>query len=177
MLAKHTNQNSVWAFSIGCDKAGGVQYTHVMLQNTLQPAASKTSLTISGIYDIKSNFERHQKILDSINKAIAQLHRKARYRVEFLKITEERLDELKKIHNSKSNNFVEKQINAKIQLGKKIAPNSATVYQFQPPFLFDIVIAKQSVPVTAEEIRGLINRILFLGPANLLSMRMVRFKT
>ena len=46
LLAKHTNQGLVWKFSIGSDKAGGVHYTHLSLDNTLEPATSKTSLTI-----------------------------------------------------------------------------------------------------------------------------------
>ena len=162
-LAKHTNQNSAWKFSIGSDKAGGVHYTHIILQNTLQPAASKTSLTITGIYDTKSNFERNQKILNSINKAIAQLHRKVRLQVNFPKMTRERLDELKKIHKTQPKSFIEKQINAKRQLEKKIAPNLGTVDQFQPPIRFDIIKSKQFIPVKASEIRSLINRNLVFG--------------
>ena len=58
LLAKHTNQELVWKFSIGSDKAGSVHYAHLSFDNTLEPATSKTSLTIQGIYDTEENFER-----------------------------------------------------------------------------------------------------------------------
>ena len=46
LLADHTNQASVWKFLIGSDKAGGVPYTHLSLDNTLEPETYKSSLTI-----------------------------------------------------------------------------------------------------------------------------------
>ena len=60
---KHSWQNIqiknylVWKFSIGNDKAGGVHYTHLSLDNILKPATSKTSLTIQRIDDTEGNFE------------------------------------------------------------------------------------------------------------------------
>ena len=48
LLANHTNQASVWKFSIGSDKAGGVHYTHLSLDSSLEPPTSKTSHTIQG---------------------------------------------------------------------------------------------------------------------------------
>ena len=52
LLAFHTNQKLYWKFSIGSDKARGIHYTHLMLENSLEPASSKTSITIEGIYMI-----------------------------------------------------------------------------------------------------------------------------
>ena len=61
-LANHANQASVWKFSMGCDKAGSIHYTHLSLYNTLEPATSKTNLTIKGIYHIEDNFTRRVQI-------------------------------------------------------------------------------------------------------------------
>ena len=50
VLAFHTNQPFFWKFSIRSDKAQGTHYTHLVLEISLEPASSKTSITINGIY-------------------------------------------------------------------------------------------------------------------------------
>ena len=100
-MANHTNQASVWKFSIGSDKAGGVHYTHLSLDNTLEPATYKTSLTIQGIYDIEDNFARRVQISKPINDQLIKLHMKYKVEQEFPKLTSERKIELLKIHSRK----------------------------------------------------------------------------
>ena len=51
VLAFHTNQDQLWKFTIGGDKARGIHYTNLTFENSLQPASSKTSITLAGIYD------------------------------------------------------------------------------------------------------------------------------
>ena len=55
LLAFHTNQKRVWKFTLGSDKARGIHYTHLILENSLKPASAKTSITIAGIYDTEDN--------------------------------------------------------------------------------------------------------------------------
>ena len=78
LLTKHTNLGLVWKFSIGSDKAGGVHYTHLSLDNTLKPASSKTSHTIQGIYDPEENFKRRTLISKKINDQLSKLHMKCK---------------------------------------------------------------------------------------------------
>ena len=78
LLARHTNQQEVWKFVIGSDKAGGVNYTHLTLENSLEPATAKTSLTIAGIYDKNDQFKKLVNIFNNINRQFTNLHMKHR---------------------------------------------------------------------------------------------------
>ena len=121
-MANHTNQASVWKFSIGSDKAGGVHFTHLSLDNSLEPATSKTSLTIQGIYDIEDNFSRRVEISKPINDQFVKLHMKYKVKQEFPKLTSERKTELLKLHRRRGPNFIQNQLRAKKQLNRKLIP-------------------------------------------------------
>ena len=58
ILGFHTNQNQVWKFSIGSDKARGIHYSHLSLENSLEPASARTCITIAGIYDTEDSPRR-----------------------------------------------------------------------------------------------------------------------
>ena len=122
VLAFHTNQNHLWKFTVGGDKARGIYYTHITLENSLQPASSKTSITLAGIYDTEDNLSRRSEILKCVNNNILQLNLKHNIEIVFPSLTSERLEELKQIHASKGKNFIDKQISAKKQLKKKKVP-------------------------------------------------------
>ena len=56
LLGFHTNQKQVWNFTVGSDKARGIYYTHLSLENSLEPASSKTTIIrIAGIYDSEAS--------------------------------------------------------------------------------------------------------------------------
>ena len=107
ILAFHTNQKTVWKFSVGSDKAGGIHYTHLTLENSLEPASAKTSITISGIYDTEDCPSRRFEIMKVINNKIAHLNLKHYVKISFPELTSDRLDELREIQLSKGENFID----------------------------------------------------------------------
>ena len=166
LLAKHTNQGLVSKFSIGTDKAGGVHYTHLSLDNTLEPATSKTSLTIQGIYDTEENFKRRTKISKKINDQLSKLHMKYTINHEFPKLTSNRKNELLEIHNGKEPNFVKKQIRAKLQLSRKIIPVPEASSKFKPPKLFPVSVEESFKAITLEEFNKKIKHTIVLEPVD-----------
>ena len=106
-----------------------------MLENSLEPASSKTSITIAGIYDTEDNSSRRFTILDKINKKIAELNLKHHLKVAFPKLD---ADRLKKLIGYKGKTMIEKQILAKKQLSKKRVPKPEVSFKFRPPKLIDI---------------------------------------
>ena len=140
VLAFHTNQNNFWKFTIGGDKARGIYYTHITLENSLQPASSKTSITLAGIYDSEDKPSRRSEILKGVNSKISQLNLKHRIEVVFPKLTSERLEELKQIHASKGEHFITKPLLAKKQREKEKVPAPDETCILSPPVLFDIPV-------------------------------------
>ena len=104
-LARHTNQQ-VWKFVIGSDKAGGVNYTHLTLENSLEPATAKTSLTIAGIYDTNDQFTRRVKILNNMTRQFSKLNMKHRVNLKFPELNDVRLLELHNFNESKGKQFI-----------------------------------------------------------------------
>ena len=123
LLARHTNQQDVWKFIIGSDKAGGVNYTHLTLETSLEPATAKTSLTIAGIYDTNDNFERRTKILNKMTHQFTKLHLVHRVSVNFEALTDTPLLTLKNVFSHKEDRFIEKQTVAKRQLETRLVPS------------------------------------------------------
>ena len=113
LLAFHTNQKRVWKFTLGSDKARGIHYTHLILENSLEPASAKTSITIAGIYDSEDNLGRRCEILKKINHQIAQLNLTHKIKVTFPKLTTQRLAELRSIYSLKDSDFIHNQVSAK----------------------------------------------------------------
>ena len=149
LLAFHTNQKRVWKFTLGSDKARGIHYTHLILENSLKPASAKTSITIAGIYDSEDNLERRCEILKKFNQQIVQLNLTHKIEVAFPKLTTERLAELRSLYSLKNRDFISSQVSAKKQLQKKTIPAPNVSFKFIPPKLFK---SKVFVPLTADEL-------------------------
>ena len=90
-----------WKFIFGSDKARGIYYTHLSHENCLEPASSKTGITIAGIYDTEDSPSRRTEIMRGIYDEITKLHLKNRVQIDFPKLTIERIKELTKFLSPK----------------------------------------------------------------------------
>jgi len=164
LLARHTNQQEVWKFIIGSDKAGGVNYTHLTLETSLEPATAKTSLTIAGIYDTNDHFERRTKILNKMTRQFTKLHLVHRVSVNFEALSDTRLLTLKKVFSHKGDRFIEKQIVAKRQLETRRIPAPEIDLKFLPPKFVEIQQKDEFASITVTELEKKIQRKLIIGP-------------
>ena len=164
ILAFHTNQKKVWKFSVGSDKASGIHYTHLTLENSLEPASAKTSITISGIYDTEDCPSRRFEIMKVVRNKIAKINLKQYVKISFPELTDNRLDKLRNIHHSQGENFIDQQIIAKQQLRKKTIPESRISYKFKQPVIFKLPGNLVFKPITARALKVKIGREQIIQP-------------
>ena len=100
LLAKHTNQSLSWKIAFCSDRAHGITFVHLVLQNSIEPASAKTSLTIASIYDLKEDIKKNSLILKNIIDTLEKLHLKHSLKLRFPKLTKDITNELKKKYNS-----------------------------------------------------------------------------
>ena len=149
-LGFHTNQKHFCKFTVGSDKARGIYYTHLSLENSLEPASSKTSITIAGIYDTEDSPSRRTEIMRGVYDEITKLHLKHRVQIDFPKLTIERNKELRKILIAKGSDFIDKQVSAKNQIELKKVPASHISFKFTGPILFKITKDQVFQPLSAK---------------------------
>ena len=165
LLAKHTNQSMSWKVSFCSDRAHGISFVHFVLQNSIQPASSKTSLTIAAIYDEKEDIKKNQEILRNIIETLEKLHLKHTLELEFPSLTEIIIKELKSLHDTAENpKCIERQIKAVKQLELKKLPAPKTALKFQKPIIFEIPQTKRCQSWTVEELRYKMKRDVVIGP-------------
>ena len=63
----------------------------------MEPASSKTSITIAGIYDSGDSPSRRTEIMRGVYDEITKLQLKHRVQIDFPKLTIERIKDLRKI--------------------------------------------------------------------------------
>ena len=166
LLGFHTNQKLVWKFTVGSDKARGIYYTHLSLENSLEPASSKTSITIAGVYDTEDSLSRRSEILRGVYEQVTKLNFKHRVQIDFPKLTNERVKELKSQFIAKGSDFIDKQLSAKKQLELKNIPASHISFKFNGPVLFKVTKEQVFQPLSAKVFKQKIGRSEVIQPVN-----------
>ena len=110
------------------------------------------------------NIIRRFENLKDLFKKIVQKDLKHYIKITFPKLNAVRLEEIKKIHNSKGNNEVEKQILAKKQLEKKRVPKPNMTFKFRPRHFLEFPENKVFESFTVKESRLQIQQNTIIEP-------------
>ena len=154
----------MWKFTVGSDKARGIYYTHLSLEISLEPASSKTSITIAGVYDNEDSLSRRSEILRGVYRKVPKLNLKRREQIDLPKLTSERVKELKNQLIANGSDVIDKQLSAKKQLKLKKIPASHVSFKFTGPVLFKVTKEQVFQPLSAKVFKQKIGRSEVIQP-------------
>ena len=99
-----------------------------------------------------------------VNDQITKLNLKHRVKIDFPKLTVERIKEFRKIFRVKGPDFIDKQVSAKKQLEMKRIPASNVSFNFSGPILFKITKNQVFLPLSAGVFKQKIRRSEIIKP-------------
>ena len=99
-----------------------------------------------------------------VNDQITKLNLKHRVKIDFPKLTVERIKELRKNFRVKGPDFIDKQVSAKKQLEMKRIPASNVSFNFSGPILFKITKNQVFLPLSAGVFKQKIRRSEIIKP-------------